>query len=80
MNCGGSKKLGYMDLGGNFVDMSNSYRSDEPVSGYGSMGYEGDKKPPGAKHASKIRKRQAHGTRVLKRNIGKCGLKKKGFC
>ena len=48
MNCGGSKKMGYMDLGGNFVDMSNVYKSAEPMSGMASMS-ESDKpkKPKG---------------------------------
>lgn len=32
-----SKKLGYMDLGGNFVDTSNMYTRDEPVSGMANI-------------------------------------------
>ena len=32
-----SKKLGYMDMGGNFIDMSNQYQNVEPVSGMGTM-------------------------------------------
>lgn len=46
MNCGGSKKMGYMDLGGNFVDMSSVYKSAEPMSGMASMS-ESDKPKKG---------------------------------
>ena len=37
MNYGGSKKVGYMDLGGNFIDMSNVYKTTEPVSGMSAI-------------------------------------------
>lgn len=36
MNCGGSKKMGYMDLGGNTVSYNNPYQGMEPTSGYGT--------------------------------------------
>jgi hypothetical protein len=36
MNCGGSKKMGYMDLGGNTVNYNNPYQGMEPTSGYGT--------------------------------------------
>jgi hypothetical protein len=68
MQCGGSKKMGYMDLGGNFVDMSNKYQAVEPTSGYGTMPGPGD----GAKHAKAVRKRQAQRTKVARKNIGNC--------
>jgi hypothetical protein len=75
MQCGGSKKMGYMDLGGNFVDMSNKYQAVEPTSGYGTS--DANKCPPncegpGAKHARTVRNRQAQRTKEARKNIGKC--------
>ena len=32
-----SKKTGYMDLGGTFVDTSSMYTKEEPVSGMGTI-------------------------------------------
>jgi hypothetical protein len=71
MNCGGSKKMGYMDLGGNFVDMSSVYKSAEPMSGMASMS-ESDKpkKPKGYNYKA----HQARGQKAFK-NRGKCGRK-----
>lgn len=37
MNKKNSKKTGYMDLGGTFVDTSNMYTKEEPVSGMGAI-------------------------------------------
>lgn len=70
-----SKKMGYMDLGGNFVNMSNIYKSAEPTSGYGTS--DANKCPPncsgsGSKHAAKIRSRQNKSTKKARRNIGNC--------
>lgn len=77
IKCGGSKKMGYMDLGGNFVDISNQYKTVEPVSGYGTVSSDmydrgKRKKSAGAKHAANVRTRQQKSTRNLKRNIGNC--------
>lgn len=75
MNYGGSKKMGYMDLGGNFVDMSNVYKSAEPTSGMGTMsesefGPKRPKKPKGYDYKA----HQARGQKAFK-NRGKCGRK-----
>jgi len=81
MKCGGSKKMGYMDLGGNFVDMTNQYNAVEPTSGYGTMSSDMSsdmydrgkgKKSAGTRHAADVRRRQQKSTRNLKRNIGNC--------
>jgi hypothetical protein len=37
-----SKKIGYMDLGGSFVNTSNMYTKEEPVSGMGIMSQSAD--------------------------------------
>jgi hypothetical protein len=44
-----SKKIGYMDLGGAFVDTSSMYTKQEPVSGMGNISESTDwpKKPKG---------------------------------
>lgn len=75
MKCGGSKKMGYMDLGGNFVDTSKVYKTAEPTSGYGTS--DANKCPPncsgsGARHAKSVRARQNQRTKVARRNIGNC--------
>lgn len=36
MKCGGTKKMGYMDLGGNPMSYDNPYQGMEPTSGYGT--------------------------------------------
>ena len=41
-----NNKLGYYDLGGNFVDMASQYTNEEPVSGYGNVdSYDRPKRP-----------------------------------
>jgi len=39
-------KIGYYDLGGNFVDMSSQYSSASPVSSYGSIEDTSKRKKP----------------------------------
>ena len=68
MKCGGSKKMGYMDLGGNFVDMTSQYKAVEPTSGYGAMeDMNKPKRPKGYDY--KAHKRR--GEKAFK-NRGKC--------
>ena len=69
------KKTGYMDLGGNFVDMSNVYKTEQPASGTGTVSESnfGPKKPKKGKGYD-YKGHQARGQKAFK-NRGKCGRK-----
>ena len=54
-----SKKIGYMDLGGAFVDTSSMYTKEEPVSGMGIMSQSTDWPKKGKGYNYKAHKKRS---------------------